>query len=1175
MNAMFSARDWTEALGWTLVHFVWQGALVAMALAAMLAIMKPRSASARYLIACASLLVLALVPAYQFTRIMRLALDAGQSPAASIASARELTAASAKDEGVPNSAPAILRNPDRAEPAPAQRGEAAPVIQRLADRLSLHLDWIVRAWLAGVALLSLRLSWGFVAVARLRRKYLSPAGEAVERAARRLGSRLNVGRPVRVVRSALATSPATVGWLKPMILLPASAVTGLAPAHLEALIAHELAHIRRHDYLVNVLQSIVETLLFYHPAVWWVSHRIRIEREHCCDDLAISATGVEPRSYAGALTAMERLRLAPPRLALGAGGGQFSRRIGRLLGVEPALGTSFSRQAAGLICLAMLAAAFGAVQWSARSGQAQQVELPEELYRPIDRDEAALVTSIHGTVLDEADLPVADTLVRAIRIWTRDQPRLTERQMFNRATRWGEEYPKAMVRTDDAGRFGFENLEAGMWAVWADDVRFARDWYLGRRVNLPASSSDASLQIKLYDPQSLTGTVVNESGLRVQEAKVTIAVEWPSWSSRPLQGHGNMDLHVAMTDDNGRFTISRLHPGRVSLLVEHPDYALTWPFEPLFQVGDQEIEITIQDGARFSGRVIAEGQPLAEVDVKIEMGAFNQRLVGRWRTQTDKTGEFRIDKIPDMLPRLSRSSSALLYVSMDSEDWIANRYLVYQSETGALPELPMEARPRAGLSDEEIEEIEGKRVNIRVLSPEDQARLGRIEVRLMDEPDDRWWKHRPSLHVAQIPSQRQVEGRNVTFEDRQWTVDNLEPGLYRIALWAHESPLYPPMEINIAPGDELRLEMKRGPARLSGRLIGRQARSGKEYLSAMGPIAFLQGLTILSGDGKYEIEGLAPGRYQLVYEGDNIARTYFDVTVAEGENTFDVQLPICRLEGRITGGDYEPPDLSDEAFEGRKEIHVIVQGDTPRRGKGVAWVNGDAEGHFFVNNLSPGDYTVRWKRGFTADFTVQPGQRRVDVEITASSDTGDIAGKIKINFPLDLDPFLDEGIAVHAFRKNRFGYSLTVWNTEYVDEKRLAYRMPKLAVGEYAVFVSSSGLGKNVPLTLISNVEVRKDMERHLDIEIPPGRMINLEFNFSGTKPHSLRWDLIYPSGTRLPDKAFVGQRGDSIVARGGRFTLPLGTYRIEIRYDGKPPVHKTISVDPGEGELLVPIKLD
>ena len=106
--------------------------------------------------------------------------------------------------------------------------------------------------------------------------------------------------------------PTVIGWLKPVVLLPASALAALTPQQLEAILAHELAHIRRHDYLVNLLQTLVETLLFYHPAVWWLSRRIRIERENCCDDLAVSLCG-DPVAYAAALADLEALRSSTAR----------------------------------------------------------------------------------------------------------------------------------------------------------------------------------------------------------------------------------------------------------------------------------------------------------------------------------------------------------------------------------------------------------------------------------------------------------------------------------------------------------------------------------------------------------------------------------------------------------------------------------------------------------------------------------------------------------------------------------------------------------------------------------------------------------------------------------------------------------------------------------------------
>jgi HEAT repeat protein len=152
-----------------------------------------------------------------------------------------------------------------------------------------------------------------------------------------------------------------VGWLRPVILLPASALTGLTPQQLEAIIAHELAHIRRHDYLINLLQAVIETLLFYHPAVWWVSRQIRQEREHCCDDLAVAVCG-DSLTYARALLEMEQLRAAGPQLAMAVNGGSLMNRIQRLVGAQPKHANRFGGLFAGVITLTTLISAVAGAQ---------------------------------------------------------------------------------------------------------------------------------------------------------------------------------------------------------------------------------------------------------------------------------------------------------------------------------------------------------------------------------------------------------------------------------------------------------------------------------------------------------------------------------------------------------------------------------------------------------------------------------------------------------------------------------------------------------------------------------------------------------------------------------------------------------------------------------------------
>lgn len=323
-----------DALGWTLVHFLWQGALIAAALCvADLALAKSRAA-ARYLAACLAFGLMLAAPAGTFLTL--------RSAAKTPAPARTFVATKV-------SSIAVSQQPSIADlhlPAPLA-GSAASVL-RSRPSFSRLLPWVVGVWILGVVALSLRLIGGWWLVRRLVRSSGNVSLEAWQARLADLAERMRVSRPVRLCRSALVEVPTVIGWLRPMILLPASTLSGLSPAQIEAILAHELAHIRRHDYLVNLLQSVVEMLLFYHPAVWWVSKRIRDERELCCDDLAIRISG-DPVSYARALYELERLRGETFDLALAASGGSLPARIARLLGLPGRPRDVVTRGLVGLI----------------------------------------------------------------------------------------------------------------------------------------------------------------------------------------------------------------------------------------------------------------------------------------------------------------------------------------------------------------------------------------------------------------------------------------------------------------------------------------------------------------------------------------------------------------------------------------------------------------------------------------------------------------------------------------------------------------------------------------------------------------------------------------------------------------------------------------------------------
>ena len=167
---------------------------------------------------------------------------------------------------------------------------------------------------------------------RERRRRSSVVSERVLEICYTLQDHLGISRTIQYCECKWLQAPAVIGWFRPVVFLPATALTGLSEDQLQAVIAHELAHIQRLDAFVNVFQVCVETLLFYHPAVWWLNKRIRAEREHCCDDVAVSLCG-NPVEYARALTLMEEWRSAPV-FAMAANHGPLTDRIMRVLGLK-------------------------------------------------------------------------------------------------------------------------------------------------------------------------------------------------------------------------------------------------------------------------------------------------------------------------------------------------------------------------------------------------------------------------------------------------------------------------------------------------------------------------------------------------------------------------------------------------------------------------------------------------------------------------------------------------------------------------------------------------------------------------------------------------------------------------------------------------------------------------
>ena len=410
-------------IGWALVHFLWQGTLVAAGLALALGAAGRRSSDLRHALSIVALMVMAALPIGTGVKLWGRAaqppaLSEGLLPAGDQAAVAVLAGAAAGagavDRPVPP-APGVSSEQPGAPSTVSRMNDAGVTVQRW-----LHgaLPWLVSVWLAGVVLLSLRLLGGWAWARRLTRVGMRAPSQALQATLERLRAAMRVSREVRLLESVLIQVPAVVGWLRPVLLVPVSAATGLTPQQLEVLLAHELAHIRRHDYAVNLLQCVVETLLFYHPAVWWVSRQVREEREDCCDDAAV-AVGANARVYATALLELETLRVGDLGLAAAASGGSLLRRVKRLLDPGPHHPDGGRHWMAGAIVVAVLVVLAGGARFSPAVAMAERSAEPAP-----DKSQAQWsvpAAEPDTVIIESSEGPLAERWTRASALARRQQ----------------------------------------------------------------------------------------------------------------------------------------------------------------------------------------------------------------------------------------------------------------------------------------------------------------------------------------------------------------------------------------------------------------------------------------------------------------------------------------------------------------------------------------------------------------------------------------------------------------------------------------------------------------------------------------------------------------------------------------------------------------------------------
>lgn len=339
-----------ERMGWVLIHSLWQFALLSLLSGVVALALSRRSAQSRYLFHVITMagFVVSSIATWSLVRVESPSLIAQSD----VTDARQL-----EDAALQELRPTLGESRDDAMAdqrivtgeyliqmnAPGSGDEAVPEFvsaspnraltfsERIRSLLRPWLSWIVVSWSLGVVLLSMRPLIGWHMLRRLRQRGVSAPTDEIRAALFRVATQMGLRRAVDVMLSSVAQVPVVVGYVRPVILLPVAFALSVPLSQLEAILAHELAHVRRHDFVLNLLQTLIETVFFYHPAVWWLSHRIRVEREHCCDDLAVSILK-DRIEYGRALVSVEELRGRSTVLAMSAADGSLLSRVQRIVG---------------------------------------------------------------------------------------------------------------------------------------------------------------------------------------------------------------------------------------------------------------------------------------------------------------------------------------------------------------------------------------------------------------------------------------------------------------------------------------------------------------------------------------------------------------------------------------------------------------------------------------------------------------------------------------------------------------------------------------------------------------------------------------------------------------------------------------------------------------------------
>lgn len=601
---------WSELLhepfvvrwGWALLHFVWQGLLLGLLAGATLQLLRRHEARTRYAVSMLFLTACAVFPLATYLWLGPI--DQSTSAVARPISSGDVVIRQKQDESpelalVDPATSKVSESNLATQATTFDTALAPPASETTRWRFQLdgttlqpHLPWLVAAWMFGVALFSLRLAGGWWMTRRLFSRGVVPLRSDWQSKLDVLATKLNITTSVRWLESATAAVPVTIGFLRPVVVVPTAILLGLSPSQVECLLAHELIHIRRWDYLAVWWQSVIEVLLFYHPTVWWLSRRIRQERELICDDLVVNLTG-DRLTYSRALLSVAESATRQPALVLSADGGELKGRIARILG-QQARGGSLLSWILPLVLLSM-AGVTAAYYWAGD----EQVATNEEVATD---DLAAANVPIVEAADSEVEIladgkisldPIAGRVVnserepiRGARVFLRQQPQ----GMTGSTNRPARARDLALTASDSLGRFRFTGVRVDD-PTRALDVVVVADGFAISWKHLLNTETPENLNIRLEQPTTVAGRVVNERGEPLSGAKVRVQYlmstrhiaqsdleegRWPrNDDAKYLVIEDSASAPFVQADADGRFEMSALPEGIGAVLqVQHPDHAL-------------------------------------------------------------------------------------------------------------------------------------------------------------------------------------------------------------------------------------------------------------------------------------------------------------------------------------------------------------------------------------------------------------------------------------------------------------------------------------------------------------------------------------------------------------------------------------------------------------------------